>query len=141
MIARVIAVGRIASKDPSAQALVDEYVKRCRSPWTIELLETRDLAVLRSKAGRPRVVLDERGDDIDSVKLARWLERWRDDGVRRVDFLIGGADGFAHEDRKAADRVLRLSSMTLPHRLARVVLVEQLYRAATISTGHPYHRA
>jgi 23S rRNA (pseudouridine1915-N3)-methyltransferase len=85
------------------------------------------------------VVLDEKGDDLTTLKLAQRLETWMQDG-RDVALLIGGADGLDEEfKQQAADR-LRLSSLTLPHGLARLVLCEQLYRAVSVLKNHPYHR-
>lgn len=86
-----------------------------------------------------RVAMDERGADLTTVALADRLKRWADDG-RDVDLLIGGADGLDPALRDGADETIRLSSMTLPHGLARLVLCEQLYRAHTLLAGHPYHR-
>lgn len=137
---RIVCVGKL--KQPGLEALVDDYCKRARTLLPIELLALRDLGQLRerSQAGKgPRVVVDERGEQVTTEQLAGWLADWRDRGVRSVDFLIGDAHGFDDADRKAADRVLALSRLTLPHRLAQVLLVEQLYRAGTILAGHPYH--
>jgi 23S rRNA (pseudouridine1915-N3)-methyltransferase len=89
--------------------------------------------------GARRVVLDERGDRQTSVQLAERLERWKADG-RDVVLYMGGPDGLAAELKDAADEKLRLSDLTLPHALARVLLVEALYRAWSITAGHPYHR-
>jgi 23S rRNA (pseudouridine1915-N3)-methyltransferase len=86
------------------------------------------------------VALDERGREMTTAELARWLDARRRDG-RDLAFLIGGADGLAEEAKRAAQATLRLSAMTLPHGLARVLLAEQLYRAASILENHPYHRA
>lgn len=86
-----------------------------------------------------RVAMDERGADLTTVALADRLKRWADDG-RDVDLLIGGADGLDPALRDGADETIRLSSLTLPHGLARLVLCEQLYRAHTLLAGHPYHR-
>lgn len=138
---RILCVGKL--KQPGLEALVDDYVARSRSLLPIELLALRDLGQLReraqpSKTG-PRVVVDERGEQVTTAALASWLSDWRDRGVRSVDFLIGDAHGFSDADRETADRVLALSRLTLPHRLAQVLLVEQLYRAGTILAGHPYH--
>jgi 23S rRNA (pseudouridine1915-N3)-methyltransferase len=138
---RILCVGKL--KQPGLEALVDDYRKRSQPLLPIELLALRDLGQLRertqpSKAG-PRVVVDERGEQVTTSVLSTWLADWRDRGVRSVDFLIGDAHGFNDDDRKAADRVLALSRLTLPHRLAQVLLVEQLYRAGTILAGHPYH--
>ncbi|CAN5356728.1 23S rRNA (pseudouridine(1915)-N(3))-methyltransferase RlmH [soil metagenome] len=85
------------------------------------------------------VVLDERGETLDTQALASRLDAWRLDG-RDVALVIGGADGLDPAFKQRADERLRLSSLTLPHGLARVLLAESLYRAWTVTTGHPYHR-
>ena len=89
--------------------------------------------------GAFRVALDERGSEMTTAGLARWLDLRRRDGGD-VAFLIGGPDGLAEATKRGADATLRLSAMTLPHGLARVLLAEQLYRAAAILDNHPYHR-
>jgi 23S rRNA (pseudouridine1915-N3)-methyltransferase len=140
---RVLCVGKL--KQAGLEALVDDYCRRARTLLPIELFAVRDLEALRERAQPsklgPRVVLDERGEQITTETLAAWLAGWRERGVRQVDFLIGDAHGFSDDDRKSAERVLALSRLTLPHRLAQVLLVEQLYRAGTILAGHPYHHA
>ncbi len=83
--------------------------------------------------------LDERGTAITTMDLARRLARWRQSG-RNIAFLIGGADGLSENVKKCSDAVWSLSPLTLPHGLARVLLAEQLYRAASILHNHPYHR-
>jgi 23S rRNA (pseudouridine1915-N3)-methyltransferase len=85
------------------------------------------------------VALDERGKTWSTLELAQKLDNWRMQG-RDVTFLIGGAEGLAEACRTRADDVLSLSAMTLPHALVRVLLAEQLYRAWTVVSGHPYHR-
>jgi len=85
------------------------------------------------------VALDEAGTQWSSVELADNLARWRDDGHQSCAFFIGGAYGLDPDLRAACDQVLSLGSLTLPHLLARIVLVEQLYRASCILKGHPYH--
>ena len=134
---RVIAVGKL--KDRGLEAIVADYVKRCRPLMPLDVVEVKSHSALRTRAGDRPVVLDERGVTPTSTELARWLSQWRDAGVRELDFLIGDAHGFSDADRGGARRLLALSRLTLPHRLARVVLVEQLYRACTIVAGHPYH--
>ncbi|MEY2632309.1 MAG: hypothetical protein RIR00_963 [Pseudomonadota bacterium] len=99
--------------------------------------QQRIQAVLAS--GVRLVVLDERGDDLTTLKLARRLETWMQDG-RDTTLLIGGADGLAPELKAAAADCIRLSSLTLPHGLARLLLCEQLYRAMSLLKNHPYHR-
>lgn len=88
-----------------------------------------------------KIALDEKGDAMTSRALALWMAGRRDDGVRSMTFVIGGPDGLDEGVRKAATKVLSLSAMTLPHGLARILLVEQIYRAMTILNNHPYHRA
>jgi 23S rRNA (pseudouridine1915-N3)-methyltransferase len=87
------------------------------------------------------VVLDERGRQLGSDAFARWLGQRRDAGVRQMAVLIGGPDGHGEAVIAAAGLRLSLGAMTLPHGLARAVIAEQLYRAGTILSGHPYHRA
>ncbi len=91
------------------------------------------------KDGEILVVLDQRGTALSSDELATVMAEWRMQG-RDVAFLIGGVEGLGSASRQRADHVLALSKMTLPHQLVRVVLAEQLYRAAMILAGHPYHR-
>jgi 23S rRNA (pseudouridine1915-N3)-methyltransferase len=85
------------------------------------------------------IALDEHGKDLTSVQLAQQLTQWQQDG-RDVAFIIGGADGLDAEFKKNADMLIRISSMTLPHGMVRVMLAEQLYRAWSITQNHPYHR-
>jgi 23S rRNA (pseudouridine1915-N3)-methyltransferase len=85
------------------------------------------------------VVLDERGTDLTTLKLAQRLEEWMREGGDTA-FLIGGADGIDDELKQQAHESMRLSSLTLPHAMARLVLCEQLYRAVTVLKNHPYHR-
>lgn len=86
------------------------------------------------------VALDERGKSVGSEDFSRRIERWRDDGKVAISFVIGGADGLEPQFVASADMVLGLSALTWPHQLVRIMLAEQLYRATTILSGHPYHR-
>jgi 23S rRNA (pseudouridine1915-N3)-methyltransferase len=86
------------------------------------------------------VALDERGKSITSGAFAQQLMRWRDDGRPAASFIIGGADGLDPALAGKADLVLSFSPLTWPHQLVRIMLSEQLYRATTILSGHPYHR-
>lgn len=90
-------------------------------------------------AGARLVLLDERGSDLDSVRLASRLSDWQRD-AQPIALVIGGPDGVDESIRSLASETLRLSSLTLPHALVRVLLAEQLYRAWSINAGHPYHR-
>lgn len=85
------------------------------------------------------VVLDERGTQVTTRELAQWLSGWMAEGVSPA-FVIGGADGLDDRVKARAGRLMGLSRLTLPHALARVMLIEQLYRAVCIIKGHPYHR-
>jgi 23S rRNA (pseudouridine1915-N3)-methyltransferase len=87
------------------------------------------------------VALDEHGDNIDSTAFARHLGRWRDQSVANTIFVIGGADGLSPDLRRKAKLRIAFGSATWPHQMVRVMLLEQIYRAATILAGHPYHRA
>ncbi|MEM0908136.1 MAG: 23S rRNA (pseudouridine(1915)-N(3))-methyltransferase RlmH [Pseudomonadota bacterium] len=103
------------------------------------LQESDDILSKRSPGAL--VALDERGALWTSTDFAGRLQAWADHAVPSVTFAIGGADGHAQAVRSAADATMALSKMTLPHQLARVILLEQIYRAITICAGHPYHRA
>ncbi len=94
----------------------------------------------RIKPGERVIALDEIGRQLATADLAEEMSRWRDDG-RDVVLVVGGADGLSDECRQRADWLWSLSAGTLPHGLVRIVVAEQLYRAWTVLTGHPYHRA
>ena len=145
----VAAVGR--GRDDPAQKLFEDYSRRL--PWPIELREVR--AGGGGEAGREReaaallkgmpagayvVALDGSGKALTSEAFAARVGRIRDDGVAVVAFLIGGADGHGASVLTRADTVLSLGPMTWPHLLVRAMLAEQLWRSASILSGHPYHR-
>ncbi len=133
-----------------------EYVKRMPRELPLSVVEvkpeprgskTREQLLAAEKSrlqaaltGFSRVVvLDERGTDLTTVKLAQRLEDWMREGGDTA-FIIGGADGIDEELKQRADAMIRLSSLTLPHAMARLVLCEQLYRAVSVVKNHPYHR-
>ena len=87
------------------------------------------------------VALDEHGKSIDSTTFARQLGQWRDEGIANTIFAIGGADGLSPDLQRKAKLRIAFGSATWPHQMVRVMLLEQIYRAATILAGHPYHRA
>ena len=122
-------------------ASVTEIKPEARGSKTREQLLAAEKGRIRDAlpGGSRIVVLDEKGDDLTTLKLARRLETWMQDG-RDVALLIGGADGLDEEFKQQADDKLRLSSLTLPHGLARLLLCEQLYRAVSVLKTHPYHR-
>ena len=139
MLLHVIARGKIA-RSPEGE-LVERYEKRLT--WPVKLTELPETGgrIPEPQAPCKTVLLDERGKQLSSEELARILERWRDDGVREARFLLGAADGHSKAERSDADLLLAFGKATWPHLLARAMLMEQLYRAATILAGHPYHRA
>jgi 23S rRNA (pseudouridine1915-N3)-methyltransferase len=106
---------------------------------TVKALERTKIEAAIPKGARI-VALDERGRDISTMDLSRYLLQWQQDGAD-VTFVIGGADGLDAGFKQQADLLLRISSLTLPHGLVRVLLAEQLYRAWSITQNHPYHRA
>ncbi len=86
------------------------------------------------------IVFDERGKAVTSSEFSKYIGAWRDEGARDLICIIGGADGLDDELRSMAGRVVSFGAMTLPHQLVRVLVLEQIYRAVTILSGHPYHR-
>jgi 23S rRNA (pseudouridine1915-N3)-methyltransferase len=133
------------TKEPAIQALTGEYLKRISRYAEIEGIPVKDEAAILSLARGERqkerhklVLLDSRGKQYSSEELAAMLERELVNAVPLL-FAVGGSDGFSEEARRHAGFVLSLGKMTLPHELARVVLVEQLYRGFTILKNHPYH--
>jgi 23S rRNA (pseudouridine1915-N3)-methyltransferase len=150
---RVVAVGR--DRSGLYAPAVEEYAKRLGRYVRFEVVEVPEArrhagtprardeegeALLARIADRERVVaLDERGDEETSVAFARRVERWLAGG-QDVALVVGGSDGLAAAVRVRAAETIALSRMTLAHRLARLVLVEQLYRAFTILRGEPYHK-
>jgi 23S rRNA (pseudouridine1915-N3)-methyltransferase len=137
------------TKEPAIQALTEDYLKRISRYAEVAGLALKDEAAILALARGERrgerqkdryklVLLDARGKQLSSEELAKFLVREQRNAVPLL-FAIGGADGFGDEPRRQAGFVLSLGKMTLPHELARVVLVEQLYRAFTILKNHPYH--
>ena len=134
-----------------------DYNKRLPKEFQLNLIEltpaTRSKAtstekIVADEANRIRdaipegsmvIALDENGKQFDSLSLSKKLESWAQQG-RNITFVIGGADGLADDLKKSAGMLWSLSSLTLPHALVRVILVEQIYRAWTIMQNHPYHR-
>lgn len=143
---RILCVGRRA-RDPLLDA-ADAYLKRLKRYTKTELLRIKDGSAqseeraLRSKLppGYRIVALDERGRQPSSEELAKRIGGWQRGGTEGVVFLIGGADGLHASLEEQADETLALSRLTLPHRLALVLLLEQLYRGHTILRGEKYHR-
>jgi 23S rRNA (pseudouridine1915-N3)-methyltransferase len=138
MLLHIVARGRIG-RSPEAE-LVDRYLKRVSFPTRVtELPDTGGKMPVIEPQTRI-VMLDETGDTPGSIAFADKLGKWRDDGVREIRFLIGAADGFSAEERKAADWLVSFGRLTWPHMLARAMLAEQLWRASSILANHPYHR-
>jgi 23S rRNA (pseudouridine1915-N3)-methyltransferase len=139
------------TKEPAIETLTGEYLKRISRYARVAGVVLKDEAAVLSLASgerqqkRPQnkeryklVLLDSRGKQVSSEELAEFLEREQGNATPLL-FAIGGSDGFSEEARRQAGVILSLGKMTLPHELARVILVEQLYRAFTILKNHPYH--
>ncbi|MEZ5843818.1 MAG: 23S rRNA (pseudouridine(1915)-N(3))-methyltransferase RlmH [Hyphomicrobiaceae bacterium] len=156
----IAAIGRL--KDEAERTLYDRYTRRLATAGkalAIGPVETIELAEGRQPQPQSRrqdeatrllakvadaglvVALEESGRTMSSETFARWLARVRDEGTESVAFVLGGPDGQGEAVGATARLALSLGAMTLPHGLARVIVAEQLYRAATILSGHPYHRA
>jgi 23S rRNA (pseudouridine1915-N3)-methyltransferase len=134
----IIARGKIG-RSPEAD-LVERYLKRISWPTRHSELPERGGELPTADSPYKTVILDEKGEQLGSTELARLLERWRDDGVREVRFLIGAADGFGDAERAGADKLIAFGKATWPHLMARAMLAEQLFRATSIIANHPYHR-
>lgn len=133
-------------KHSGATSLTAEYLKRIARYASIETRELgseaslfKDVGSSKTKPAPVLVLLDARGKQMSSLEFADFLDKHQQRGTQHLWFAVGGADGFSEEARKAAAAQLSLGRMTLPHELARVVLLEQIYRAFTILKGHPYH--
>jgi 23S rRNA (pseudouridine1915-N3)-methyltransferase len=156
----IVTVGKL--KDGEERGIVDRYTKRFDQAGKslglgplkiVELMESRSASsearkadeaerILKAAAAATlKIALDESGRHYPSGVFAKLLNQQADSGVKTCAFLVGGPDGHGEAVLKAAHFQLSLGAMTLPHGLARAVLTEQLYRAATILSGHPYHRA
>jgi 23S rRNA (pseudouridine1915-N3)-methyltransferase len=147
-----------SNADAEFGAAIDRYVERVRHFFPIEVVEIAadrgrqsqsDVAIMRAQSARLlaaipdrgfTIVLDERGQSLDSLKFAKWIERLTIDNPHGVNFVLGGDVGLDDTLRQRADKLLSLSAMTLPHQLARIVLLEQLYRACTLMRNIPYHK-
>jgi 23S rRNA (pseudouridine1915-N3)-methyltransferase len=152
---RILAVGKL--KEPYSRAAVADYLARVRRTMTCEMIEVKDgsgerderriraLEAQRLRAAiaggdRFRVALDQGGRAFTSAEFADFLGERMNDGSRELVFMIGGPYGLEPDLRGECQLGLSLSRFTLPHQLARVVLVEQIYRALTILRGEPYHK-
>ncbi len=128
-------IGKPRSRE--ANLLAEEYATRIGRFCRFEAVQLKDEQEAEKQGGRAlRVVLDPAGDALSSEEFARLIEA----AGRDIAFFVGGADGFSDTFRQSADRLLSLSTMTLPHELARVFVAEQIYRAFTILRNHPYAR-
>ena len=141
----ITAIGKCKKNSPEAM-IIEEYVKR--SGWDIVIKEkdnsTQEDEARFLQSSIPHrakvIVLDERGENMKSIDLAKKFENWQINGCSELCFLIGGADGHLQSTRDKADLLLSFGKLTLPHMLMRAVLSEQIYRIQTIIQHHPYHR-
>jgi 23S rRNA (pseudouridine1915-N3)-methyltransferase len=135
------------TKEPAITALTDEYLNRISRYAQVEGVVVRNESDLLSKFGSASknatkstlVLMDSRGKEFSSEQFAKFLGDYQDRNSLPLVFAIGGADGFSAETKSSAQSVMSLGKMTMAHELARVVLLEQVYRAFTILKGHPYH--
>jgi len=134
------------TKNAAIQSLTDEYLKRLAQFAEPEAAVLKDEAALAKLCGRDGkgtrrrlALLDSRGKQLSSEELADFIREHQERNLAPLVFAVGPADGFSEQIRGQADFVLSLGKMTFPHELARVILLEQLYRAFTILKGHPYH--
>jgi 23S rRNA (pseudouridine1915-N3)-methyltransferase len=141
---RVAWIGK--TKEPAIQSLTDEYLKRLTRYVDAQGMALKDESALLKLCGREArpvrhtlVLLDSRGKQLSSEEFAEFIGNHQDRNLSPLMFAVGPADGFTATTRQEANLVLSLGKMTLAHELARVVLLEQLYRAFTILKGHPYH--
>jgi 23S rRNA (pseudouridine1915-N3)-methyltransferase len=138
---RLIMLGK--TRREQARVLLDDYVGRIKHYAEIEILEMRDAGPaarrkLKIDPAAVVVLLDAAGKQFTSQQFAKWLSELRDRGTREVVFLCGDAEGFPDELRASARQKISLSTLTMPHEFARVLLAEQIYRAFAILAGHPY---
>jgi 23S rRNA (pseudouridine1915-N3)-methyltransferase len=138
-------IGR--TKQPAIQSLTDEYLKRLSRYAEVEAVALKDEAALLrlgAREARPArhtlALLDRRGKQFSSEELAKFLGDYQERNPLPLLFAVGPPDGFSERARQSAALALSLGRLTLSHELARVVLLEQIYRAFTILSGHPYHR-
>jgi len=138
LLLHIVARGKIG-RSPEAD-LVERYMKRITWPTKISELPDKGGKMPEAAAGTVLIALDERGEALSSMQVAKKLERWRDDGKREARFLIGAADGHGETERSHAEMLLSFGPATWPHLLVRAMLAEQLFRATSILANHPYHR-
>lgn len=138
MLLHIVARGKIG-RSPEAD-LVERYLKRIVWPTKVTELPDRGGKMLELPPNGVTVVLDEKGNALSSIELAKKLESWRDGGKREARFLIGAADGHDEKQRRSADLLLSFGTATWPHLLVRAMLAEQLFRATSMLANHPYHR-
>lgn len=138
---RLLMLGK--TRRAEARAWFEDYLNRIRHYEEVETVELRDagtasLRKLKLDPSAAIVLLDAAGKRFTSTEFARWLADMRNRGTRELVFLCGGAEGFSEDLRALAQQRISLSSLTMPHELARVALAEQIYRAFAILSGHPY---
>jgi 23S rRNA (pseudouridine1915-N3)-methyltransferase len=138
---RLLMLGKTRREE--VRALLDDYTARIRHYADVEVTELRDsgpaaLRKLKFDSSAAIVLLDAAGKQFTSEQFAKWLGDLRDRGTRELIFLCGNAEGFPADLRSAAKQKISLSTLTMPHEFARVVLAEQIYRAFAILAGHPY---
>ena len=138
----LICVGRL--RDQNLQKIEADYLKRINSP-KLSIHETKNFEQVLKKIDEisaktsPKIILlSEQGQSFDSPQFANWMEKLMET-AKQIVFIIGGAEGHHHLVKNRANDSISLSQLTMPHQMARVIFVEQIYRSQTIRQGHPYH--
>lgn len=146
----VICIAKI--KNNAFAKLIGMYEKRINWPLNIISLESKHIEPRKCQNDEAEkilkhinsqaviITLDEKGKPYSSIEFSRKLQQYANDGLNHIQFIIGGADGLTKEIRQKSDLILSFGSQTWPHALARVMLLEQIYRSQQILSGHPYHR-
>lgn len=140
---RLLMMGKTRREE--CRSLIHDYAARIRRYGELELTELRDgsasaMRKVKLDSGAITVLLDAAGKQLTSLQFAKWLGELRDRGTREIVFLCGSAEGFPDELRAKTTQKISLSTLTMPHEFARVMLAEQIYRAFAILAGHPYPR-
>ncbi|MGC2720749.1 MAG: 23S rRNA (pseudouridine(1915)-N(3))-methyltransferase RlmH [Candidatus Acidiferrales bacterium] len=138
---RLLMLGK--TRHAALRAMIEDYVRRIQHYALVEIVELREptsagIRKLKLDTASMIVLLDAAGKQFTSQQFAQWIGQSRDRGTREMIFLCGNASGFPEEFRAAAKQKISLTTLTMPHEFARVLLAEQIYRAFTILSGHPY---
>ncbi len=133
-------IQRYRKQLPWGLEVIEKQPRKPNAPTEQRMLEEAELMLAAAQGSNIRVALDEHGKVMTSMQFAKQVGQWRDQGQGNIAFFIGGADGLHESLLKSCQMKLAFGQMTWPHQMVRVMLTEQLYRAYTLLSGHPYHR-